>query len=86
MPPLQAMASGCPVIASNRTSIPEVVGDAGILVDPENVRGFAQWMIDIYRNMETRSKLTASSIERSKLFAWDKCAAETLEVYREIAS
>ena len=85
LPPLQAMASGCPVIASDRTSIPEVVGDAGVLVDPENVQGFAQWMIDIYRNTEVRLKLTAAGIEQSKLFAWDKCADETLDVYREIA-
>ena len=84
LPPLEAMASGCPVIASNRTSIPEVVGDAAILVDEFDVDGFAYWMQRVYTDEQLKTKLTEKGFKRSKLFSWEKCAGETLEVYKEI--
>ena len=83
-PPLEAMASGLPVIAGNRTSIPEVVGDAGILLDPFDVDGFAYWMHEILSNEDLRIKFSEKGYRRSMNFSWEKCAWETLEVYREV--
>jgi glycosyltransferase involved in cell wall biosynthesis len=83
-PPLEAMASGLPVIASNRTSIPEVVGDGGILLDPFDVDGFAYWMREVLSNEDLRIKLSEKGYRRSMNFSWEKCARETLEVYREV--
>jgi glycosyltransferase involved in cell wall biosynthesis len=83
-PPLEAMASRLPVIAGNRTSIPEVVGDAGILIDPFDVDGFAYWMHEVLSNEDLRIKLSEKGYKRSMMFSWEKCARETLEVYREV--
>jgi glycosyltransferase involved in cell wall biosynthesis len=83
-PPLEAMASGLPVIAGNRTSIPEVVSDAGILLDPFDVEGFAYWMREVLMNEDLRNKLSEAGYKRSMSFSWEKCARETLEVYREV--
>jgi len=83
LPLLEAMASGCPVIASNRTSIPEVVGDGGILLDPFDVDGFAHWTREILSNEDLRIKLSEKGYRRSMNFSWEKCARETLDVYRE---
>jgi glycosyltransferase involved in cell wall biosynthesis len=83
-PPLEAMASGLPVIAGNRASIPEVVGDGGILLDPFDVDGFAYWMHEILSNEDLRIKLSEKGYRRSLNFSWEKCARETLEVYREV--
>jgi len=84
LPPIEAMASGCPLIASNSTSIPEVVGDAGILLDPFDVDGFAHWMNKVYTDDELKAKLIKEGFKQSKLFSWEKCASETLEVYKEV--
>jgi glycosyltransferase involved in cell wall biosynthesis len=75
------MASGLPVIASNRTSIPEVVGDGGILLDPFDVEGFAYWMHEVLTNEDLRNRLSEKGYKRSLNFSWEKCARETLEVY-----
>ena len=84
LPPLEALASGCPVIASNRTSIPEVVGNAGILLDPFDVDDFAYWMHKVYTDGDLKIKLIEEGFKQSKMFSWEKCATETLEVYKEI--
>ncbi|MEM0010912.1 MAG: glycosyltransferase family 1 protein [Conexivisphaerales archaeon] len=83
-PPLEAMSSGLPVIAGNRTSIPEVIGDAGILLNPFDVEGFAYWMREVLTNEDLRAKLSEAGYKRSLSFSWEKCARETLEVYREV--
>ena len=83
-PPLEAMASGLPVIAGNRTSIPEIVSDAGILLDPFDVEGFAYWMREVLMNEDLRNRLSESGYKRSMNFSWEKCARETLEVYKEV--
>ena len=84
IPPIEAMASGCPVIASNKTSIPEVAGDAGILLDPFDVDGFAYWMGKVYSDEPLKAKLTEEGLKRSKMFSWERCARETLEVYQDV--
>jgi len=83
-PLLEAMASGLPVIAGNRIAIPEVVGDAGILLDPFDVNGFAYWMHEVLTNEDLKAKLSEKGYRRSMNFSWEKCAWETLEVYREV--
>lgn len=83
-PLLQAMSSGCPVIASNNTSIPEVVGHAGILLSPFDDDGFAYWMYEICTNQELKARLIEEGLKRSQMFNWEKCACETLKVYEEI--
>ncbi len=82
-PPLEAMASGCPVIASNSTSIPEVVGDAGILLDPLDVDDIAYWMGKVHSEEELRSKVIAEGFKQSNKFSWDNCARDTFKVYEE---
>lgn len=85
-PVLEAMACGTPVIASNVFSIPEIVGDAGILVDPLNVDGFTEAMYNILTDEGLRKELSEKGVKRSKLFTWERTAKETLKVYREALS
>lgn len=81
LPPLEAMACGTPVITSNVSSLPEVVGDAGILVHPEDVNKLSEEMEDLITNPERRHCLSRKGIERAKLFTWERCALQTLGVY-----
>jgi len=84
LPPLEAMACGTPVITSNTSSLPEVVGDAGIMVDPYNVDGLAKAMYEVLTNDGLREELRKRGLERAKLFSWKKCAEEHLRVYEEV--
>lgn len=85
LPVLEAMACGTPVITSNVSSLPEVVGDAAILIDPRNVEELAWRMEMLCENRELRLELREKGRERAKLFSWDKAARQTLEVYKELA-
>jgi glycosyltransferase involved in cell wall biosynthesis len=84
LPPLEAMASGTPVICSNATSLPEVVGDAAMLFDPNNQDELADNILTLYRDEGLQKSLAAKGLERSKRFSWDHCAEKTAEVYREV--
>jgi glycosyltransferase involved in cell wall biosynthesis len=84
LPPLEAMACGTPVITSNVSSIPEVVGDAGILIDPYNTTEIARAIASVLNNEELRESLRTSGLVRSRLFNWDKTARETLKLYQEV--
>jgi len=81
--PLEAMSCGTPVICSNRTSLPEVVGDAAISFDPDNVREMAQDMQSVLTNNELQADLRARSLKRAAQFNWHKTALETIDVYQE---
>ena len=81
LPPLEAMACGTPVITSNTTSLPEVVGEAGIMIDPQDHDLMADKMYEILTNDGLRNDLIKKGIERSKLFSWDDSAKKTLKVY-----
>ena len=74
---LEAMHYGCPVVASNISSLPEVVGQAGILVDPENVEEIAS---GIEKAIKNRDELIKKGYQQAKKFSWKKCAKETLKV------
>jgi glycosyltransferase involved in cell wall biosynthesis len=84
LPPLEAMASGTPVIASNSSSLPEVLGKAALLVDPNDVSGIVEAAFAILTNTELRSSYIEKGIEHSKKFSWEKTATETLAVYKSI--
>jgi glycosyltransferase involved in cell wall biosynthesis len=84
LPPLEAMACGCPVITSNTSSLPEVVGDAGILVDPYDVEGLAKAMYEVLKDESFRIELAKKGLERAKLFSWRKTSEETWKVYEEV--
>ncbi len=81
---LEAMACGCPVIASNKSALPEVVGDVGILIDPWNVNGFAEAVRRILTDEGLREELSRRGVERAKQFSWQRAAEETLRVYRKV--
>ena len=85
IPPLEAMACGTPVVASNLSSLPEVVGDAGILFDPTSNGDLADILIALANEPTTRERLIAKGLERAKMFSWEKTVATTLEVYREVS-
>ena len=83
LPPLEAMSCGAPVICSNRTSLPEVVGDAAISVDPDDFQAMTEAMRSILTDSTLRDNLRARSLQRAAQFSWHKAATETLAVYEE---
>ena len=83
LPPLEAMAAGCPVAVSNSSSLPEVVGDAGLYFDPEDPEAMASAVHRILDSPELRSKLVQSGLNRARNFAWQKSAERMLAVYAE---
>jgi len=82
LPPLEAMRCGVPVITSNTSSLPEVVGKAGIMVSPDDGDGISQALLDLYHDSALRSGLAVKSLERASLFSWEKCVHETIEAYK----
>ena len=82
LPPLEAMACGTPVITSNTTSLPEVVGDAGIMIDPDNAELLADKMYDVLTNNKLKENLIKKGLKHSKHFNWDESAKKTLEIYK----
>lgn len=82
LPALEAMASGIPVITSDRSSLPEVVGDVGITVDPADDAGLAAAMRRLAEDPAERSDRAARGLERARAFTWARCAEETERVYR----
>jgi glycosyltransferase involved in cell wall biosynthesis len=84
--PLQAMACGTPVVTSNRSSIPEVVGTGAELVDPEDIDALAEALIRVATNAGLRRKLVKSGYRRAGLFSWRRTARRTLEVYERVLS
>lgn len=81
---VETMACGCPVVTSNITCMPEIAGDAGVLIDPYDVNSLADGMYKVLLDNELRRNLKKKGLERAKLFSWEKCARETLEVYEEL--
>lgn len=81
LPPLEAMACGVPVVASDRTSIPEVVGDAAVLVDASKSKNIAKAIHDVLGDESLNQKLSTAGLKRSKEFNWQKTAEMTLKNY-----
>jgi glycosyltransferase involved in cell wall biosynthesis len=84
MPLLEAMAAGVPVVTSNRSALPEVAGDAALLVNPEDTGELAQALRDLTQNVELRKTLACRGADRARLFTWEKAVAETWNIYREL--
>ena len=83
--PLEAMACGTPTIVSNVSSLPEVVGDAGLLVNPEDPEELAVAMWRLLSDSALRDTLREKGLRRAALFSWEKAARQHLEVYRQVA-
>lgn len=84
LPPLEAMACGTPVVVSNVSSLPEVVGDAALLVDPENVHELAVAIWRLLTDEDLRADMREKGLKRAALFSWEKAARETLAVYLKV--
>lgn len=84
LPPLEAMACGTPVITSNVSSLPEVVGDAGIMVDPSDVKRLRDEIERVLDDSSLRASLGDRGMARAKQFTWEKCARQTLDVYKRV--
>lgn len=84
LPILEAMACGCPVICSSAASLPEVAGDAAIIIDPHDVEALANAMDEVATNQRLRDSLAQKGLQRAELFDWKATAQETLEVFRDV--
>jgi glycosyltransferase involved in cell wall biosynthesis len=82
LPPLEAMACGAPVVSSDAASLPEVVGDAGVLVPPRDVAGWVNALERVLGDPALRSELAAKGVARAAGFTWEASARATLDVYR----
>jgi glycosyltransferase involved in cell wall biosynthesis len=82
LPVLEAFACGVPVVCSNLSSLPEVAGDAALLVDATDVEDFSEALISVYRNEDRRREMREAGLRRAAQFTWKQCAERTVEVYR----
>jgi glycosyltransferase involved in cell wall biosynthesis len=85
MPPSEAMACGCPVISSTRGSLGEVVGDAAVLVEPEDVSSIVKQLMAMATQPVLRERLRAAGIQQARKFDWNRTAKQTLSVYEKAA-
>ena len=81
LPPLEAMVHGMPVVASNRSSIPEVIGDAGMLVDPENIGGIADAVLSLLHDQALHHQLSEKAWHRARQFSWRNTAEKTVSIF-----
>ncbi|MCC7105604.1 MAG: glycosyltransferase family 4 protein [Chloroflexi bacterium] len=86
LPLLEAMACGCPVVASDRAAIPEVVGQAGLLVPADDAAALAAAIRTLLEQPDMRAAYIRRGLERARSFSWEKAAAETLALYRRVAA
>lgn len=83
-PPLEAMASGVPVISSSATAMKETVGEAGVLVDPKDIRGFTEAITKVLNSKNLQQELTEKGFRRALRFTWKQCAQEHIDVYNHV--
>ncbi len=84
LPVLEAFASGVPVVTSTTTSLPEVAGDAALLIDPTDVDALAAAMASVIDDSTLANRLRVAGLERARAFTWARCAAETIAVLRSL--
>lgn len=84
LPLLEAMACGTPVVAANNSSVPEIAGDAAILVNPADTRDLSETISKVLSDGNLRSELSYKGLKRAKEFSWERCAKETIQVYHSI--
>jgi glycosyltransferase involved in cell wall biosynthesis len=85
LPPLEAMACGCPVVSSTRGSLAEIVGDAAAIVDPEDVHSIVKQLHRVASDNELRSRLRVAGLAQARQFDWDRAGAATVQVYERVA-
>ncbi|TDT62332.1 glycosyltransferase family 4 protein [Fonticella tunisiensis] len=85
LPPLEAMACGTPTIASNVTSIPEILGDDALYIKPENIDDIAEKLLMLIEDEKLRIEMSFKGLRRSAMYNWKKTAVETINAYRQIA-
>ena len=85
LPPLEAMACGAPVVAADRTALPEVLGHAALLVDPGDVAEFAEAILSLLDHPERRRELSETGLRQASRFSWEATARATLDAYRQFA-
>lgn len=86
LPPLEAMQCGTPVIAANNSSLPEVIGDAGILIPARDERALVASMNLLLRDADARTRFSRVGVERSQRFAWERCAEQTIRIFESLIS
>ena len=82
LPPLEAMQCGTPVLVADTSSLPEVVGDAGMMFAPDDAAGVAQGVVSLWRDPARRAAVSAASLARAAHFSWARCARDTVVAYR----
>lgn len=85
LPPLEAMAQGTPVVVSNLSSLPEVVGNAAVMVNPDNVFDIARGVKRVLLDVDTRELLRERGLEQVKKYSWDRSVERVLQIYRQAA-
>jgi glycosyltransferase involved in cell wall biosynthesis len=83
LPPLEAMAHGLPVLSSNLSCLPEILGEAAAYFDPNDQAGFKKAITDMIADDSRRAELVELGYEQVKKYSWEECAGETLEIYRQ---
>ena len=81
LPPLEAMHCGCPVVTSDRGSLPEIVGDAGFLLDADDIPNWVETLHHVLHDSDVRAKMIERGFRQAATFSWDKAARQTLELY-----
>lgn len=84
LPTVEAMACGIPVITSNITSIPEVVDNSALLIDPKDTDSLCESMLNVLSNQALYNNLVKSGLKRAAQFSWEKTAKDTIRVYNKI--
>jgi len=84
LPPLEAMACGCPVVVSNVSALPEICGDAAYYVNPYNINSIAEGIKRVLDNKDLREELIKKGLNRAKAFSWEKTAQEYLEIFHKV--
>jgi glycosyltransferase involved in cell wall biosynthesis len=86
LPPLEAMASGTPVVTSNVSSLPEVAGDAAVLVDPHDPHAIADGMHRVLTDERLRRELRKKGLDRARQFSWKQAAERVLDIYGQVGA
>lgn len=86
LPPLEAMACGTPVITSNTASLPEVVGDAGIMVNPHDTEKLSQMILNVLTDDSLQKKLSEQGLNRARQFTWENTAKKILETFEKLSN
>jgi glycosyltransferase involved in cell wall biosynthesis len=84
LPPLEAMHCGCPVVTSNRGSLPEIVGDAGIMLEADEVEPWAEAIARVLGDESLRAQMIAAGFVQAKTFSWERTGRQTLDMYHEV--